>query len=151
MTTHERELTTPVDLCTADGSALNHEARGWSRRPLHRANLDGRFGTNKRWDYWAVLAGDLIVSSVYSNVDVVGLADVWWADLASGETGGAGFVSRGGEGFVLPERPGTAPLHAAREDFTIDITDDAVGTHLHATWRERDGRSSRLEVTVELP
>jgi hypothetical protein len=53
MTTLEPELTKPVDLCTADGS-LNPAARGWSRRPLHRANLDGRFGLNKRWDYWAI-------------------------------------------------------------------------------------------------
>ena len=51
--THEPELTEPVDLCTPDGAALNPAARGWSRRPLHRANLDGRWGLNKRWDYWA--------------------------------------------------------------------------------------------------
>jgi hypothetical protein len=96
VTTHERELTVPVDLCTVDGSRLNPQARGWSRRPLHRANLDGCFGVNKRWDYWAILAGDLVVSSVYSNVDRLGLADVWWVDLVSGETGGRGVGARGG-------------------------------------------------------
>jgi hypothetical protein len=48
--THERELTEPVDLCTPDGE-LDPAALGWSRRPLHRANLHGRFGINKRWDY----------------------------------------------------------------------------------------------------
>ena len=51
MATHERELTEPVDLCTQDGAALNPEALGWSRFPLHRANLLGRLGSNKRWDY----------------------------------------------------------------------------------------------------
>ncbi len=60
MTTHERELTEPVDLCTPDGTSLNPAALGWSRTPLHRANLDGCFGINKRWDYWAILAGDLV-------------------------------------------------------------------------------------------
>jgi len=94
--THERELTEPVDLCTPDGAALSAAARGWSRRPLHRANLQGQWGRNKRWDYWAVLAGDLVVSAVYSDVDYVGLADVWWADLVTGETGGHGIaVPRG--------------------------------------------------------
>src|SRR5207237_6727848 len=83
MVTSERELTRAVDLCTADGSLLNPDARGWSRRPLHRANLHGRFGVNKRWDYWAILAGDLVVSSVYSDVDHFGLADVYWADLGT--------------------------------------------------------------------
>jgi len=46
MTTHEPELTAPVDLC--DGARLNPAARGWSRRPLHRANLSARWGRNKR-------------------------------------------------------------------------------------------------------
>ncbi|HZN13898.1 MAG TPA: DUF2804 family protein, partial [Acidimicrobiales bacterium] len=86
--THEPELIELVDLCTPDGAQLNAAARGWSRRPLHRANLDGCFGRNKRWDYWAILAGDLVVSAVYSNVDYVGLADVWWADLTTSERGG---------------------------------------------------------------
>ncbi len=38
--THEREHTEPVDLCTSDGNALNPDARGWSRRPLH-VEVDG--------------------------------------------------------------------------------------------------------------
>ena len=90
MTTHEHEITKPVDLCTPDGTALNPAARGWSRVPLHRANLDGRHGENKRWDYWAILAGDLVVSCVFADVDVIGIADVWWVDLRDGTTGAAG-------------------------------------------------------------
>ena len=74
MTTHELELTEPVDLCVG-GSSLNPSARGWSRRPLHRANLHGCFGVNKRWDYWAVLAGDLAVSDRLDRLDA-DLADV---------------------------------------------------------------------------
>ena len=62
MTTHEPELHDPVDLCTPDGAKLNPAARGWSRVPLHRANLDGQHGRNKRWDYWAILAGDLAIA-----------------------------------------------------------------------------------------
>ena len=84
MTTLERELTEPVDLCTAGGSRLNPAARGWSRRPLHRANLMGRLGENTRWDYWAVLAGDLVVSALYSDVDRFGLADVCWTGFGYG-------------------------------------------------------------------
>src|SRR5450631_853529 len=109
MTTTERELTKPVDLCTADGALLNPAARGWSRRPLHRANLRGRFGVNKRWDYWAILAGNFVVSSVYSDVDRFGLADVYWADLVTGEHGGLAIVVPN-DAVELPEVPGTAPL-----------------------------------------
>jgi hypothetical protein len=75
--THENELAAAVDLCTPDGDRLNPAALGWSRRPLHRANLEGRFGINKRWDYWAVLAGDLVLSCVYADIDHFGLSDLW--------------------------------------------------------------------------
>src|SRR5689334_2552753 len=144
MTTSEHELTEPVDLCTPDGAALNPAARGWSRRPLHRANLHGCFGVNKRWDYWAVLAGDLVVSCVYSDVDYIGLADVWWADLVTQEHGGHAIAVAHAEGMDLPEVPGTHPLHVERDGLLLDITDDAVGTRLYATWTERDGRPGRL-------
>jgi hypothetical protein len=149
--THENELTEPVDLCTPDGDRLDPAARGWSRRPLHRANLRGRFGENKRWDYWAVLAGDLVVSSVYADVDHLGLADVWWCDLPSGTTGGGGIVTVGNDDFDLPDEPGTAPLHVARDGFALDIVDDAAGTRLTASWTEPDGRPGRLDVHVALP
>lgn len=151
MTTHERELTEQVDLCTADGSLLNPAARGWSRRPLHRANLHGRFGVNKRWDYWAILAGDLVVSSVYSDIDHLGLADVYWVDLVTHETGGRAIVVPHGEGIELPELPGAAPLTVDRDGLDLRIADDQTGTRLIATWTEPDGRAGRLDVTVALP
>jgi Protein of unknown function (DUF2804) len=150
VTTSERELTEPVDLCTSDGSLLNPAARGWSRRPLHRANLHGRIGANKRWDYWAILAGDLVVSSVYSDVDRFGLADVYWADLSTGESGGRAIVVPAG-GLELPELPGTAPLVVNRDGLELRIVDDEIGTRLTASWNERDGRPGRLDVLVVLP
>jgi hypothetical protein len=151
MVTLERELTEPVDLCTADGALLNPAARGWSRRPLHRANLHGRFGINKRWDYWAILAGDLVVSSVYSDIDHLGLADVYWVDLATAETGGHAIVVPANDGIALPEIPGTTPLVVNRDGLDLRIADDEAGTRLAATWNERDGRAGRLDVRVELP
>jgi len=150
VTTHERELTGPVDLCTPDGGWLNPEARGWSRTPLHRANLLGRAEANKRWDYWAILAGDLVVSSVYSNIDHFGLADVGWIDLVSGESGGAAIVTAP-DVVDLPERPGTAPLRVDQDGLDLAIVDESGGTRLTATWTEADGRPGRLDVFVELP
>jgi hypothetical protein len=151
MTTHERELTEPVDLCSPDGLLLNPAARGWSRRPLHRANLQGRFGFNKRWDYWAILAGDLIVSTTYADVDHLGLADVYWADLATSETGGQSIVVGAGEGIALPEEPGTTPLEIDRDSLNLRISDGVEGTHLLASWVELDGNPGRLDVVVAMP
>lgn len=150
MTTHEPELTEPVDLCTPDGARLNPAARGWSRRPLHRANLDGQHGRNKRWDYWAVLAGDLVLSMVYSDIDHFGLADVWWADLTTGATGGRAVLVPADD-VTLPERPGTAPLRLEHDDLDVALVDDERGTHLTARWHEPDGRPGSLDVVVELP
>src|SRR5690242_2423237 len=149
--THERELFQPDDLCTPDGAAFNPAARGWSRRPLHRANHHGCHGRNKRWDYWAVLAGGLAVSCVYATVDYAGLADVYWADVVSGEHGGRAIAVAGGDGMPLPEVPATAPLHIARDGLDLAITDDDAGTHIRAAWTEADGRPARLDVVVALP
>jgi Protein of unknown function (DUF2804) len=152
MSTHEHELTEPVDLAGPDGRSLNPAAKGWSRRPLHRANLHGGWGRTKRWDYWAILAGDLVVSSVYADVDYLGLADVWWVDLGTGMSGGRGITVPGARGMDLPEIPGTAPLRVDRRNLQLEITDDSDGTtHLRARWRERDGREGRLDAEVELP
>lgn len=150
MATHEREITTAVDLCTVDGR-LNPDARGWSRVPLHRANLRGKFGRNKRWDYWGILAGDLAISSTYSNVDYLGIVDVWWADLATGRTGGRARTMPFPRRLELPERPGTEPLRSSSKTLTVEMVDDEVGTHLRASWIERDGTPGRLDATVALP
>lgn len=150
--THEPELTAPVDLCTPDGSRLAGEARGWSRVPLHRANLDGGgAGRNKRWDYWAVLAGDLVLSCVYSDIDVIGLADVWWADLSTGETGGTAIITEPGV-MSLPAVCGTADLRVDRDGLRLEIdADDDTGTTLRAAWTESDGRSSMFDVRISRP
>ncbi|HRE03065.1 MAG TPA: DUF2804 family protein, partial [Ilumatobacteraceae bacterium] len=150
MTTHEHEITAPVDLCLPDSPSLNPDALGWSRVPLHRANLWGEQGRNKRWDYWAVLAGDLTLSIVYSNIDHFGLVDVFWADLATGESGTAATLAEP-RAVVLPERCGTTPLHFDRDGIRVGLVDDAGGTRLQAAWTDADGRSADFDVYVELP
>jgi hypothetical protein len=45
----EREITEPCDSCDARGR-VNPAAVGWSRRPLVRANLSGRWPRRKRWN-----------------------------------------------------------------------------------------------------
>ncbi len=150
--TDEREITRPVDLTSTDGRRLNAQAVGWSRVPLHRANLRGAWGRNKRWDYWAVLAGDLVVSCVYADVDYLGLADVWWVDLSTGIHGGNGILAPFGRGMELPDEPGTAPLKVTRKSFALAITDLSDGTtHIAASWREPDGRHGALDVRIDLP
>ena len=80
----EREIIEPVDLCD-DRGRLSPAARGWSRHPMLRANLQGRRSRKKRWDYWCIDTPELVVSCVYADVDYAGLASVWVLDRATGK------------------------------------------------------------------
>jgi hypothetical protein len=151
MATHERELLEPVDLCTPDGRRLNPAAIGWSRRPLHRANLRGGWGRTKRWDYWALLAGDLVFGLTYADVDYLGIAAVAWADLASGRSGGREVLVPGARGMALPERPGGSPLRYRGRGLELELEDEPGGTALRARWTERGGSVGELEARVALP
>ena len=151
MTTHEREITTPVDLCTPDGLTVNPDALGWSRQPLHRANLQGHFGRNKRWDYWAVLSENWCLGLVYADIDHLGLADIYWADFRTKETGGQAILLGANQGISLPELLSATPLTVEHDGYSLDIRDDEAGTHFVIRWREADGRDGELLMTVERP
>jgi len=149
--THEREITAPVDLCTPDGLRLASAARGWSRLPLHRANLRGVWGRTKRWDYWAILTGDAAVSVTYADVDYLGIVSVWWAEFASGRSGGRDVAVPLGRGVSLPDVPGSAPLTWHGRGLDLTVTTDVAGTRLCAAWQERDGTAASLEAHVAMP
>ncbi len=149
-TTHEREITRAVDLCLSDGGTLAPDARGWSRVPLHTANLRGGWGRTKRWDYWCVLASDLIVSVTYADVDYLGMANVWWLDPKTGATGGADATLPFARGVSLPDRPGSQPLTYAGKTSSLSLVDDAEGTTITASWNEKR-RPAHLDLRVELP
>ncbi|EWT02147.1 hypothetical protein N865_00175 [Intrasporangium oryzae NRRL B-24470] len=158
MTTHEREITEPVLLCRPDSGALAPGALGWSRRPLHVCNLRGRPLRAKRWDYWAVLTGDLAVSVTYADIGYLGTATVWWADLATGATGGREVIVPGGRGFDLPDVPGSAPLRFRSSHLDLDLVTEGPdasgaggGTTITGRWHESDGTESRLDVRVDDP
>jgi hypothetical protein len=160
--THEPELTHPVDLCTPTGRELDPRARGWSRTPLTRANLRGRWGRTKRWDYWAVLAGDLAFGLVYADVDYLGLVSVWWGDLSTGASGGRDIAVPLARGVHLPERSGDAPLTWSGRHLDLRISpfgpgtgaaarEGARGTRIKAEWTEADRTAASLDVFVTEP
>ncbi len=149
--TSEPEVTSVVDLCESDGRTLRPSARGWSRTPMHRCNLRGRWGRTKRWDYWAVLTDDLVLSCTYADVDYIGIAAVWWCDLRTGESGAKDVIVPAARGFSLPDRPGTAPLRHHGQGLDLELVDDAEGTRLAASWTAKDGTPTAFDVHVALP
>lgn len=152
MTTHEHEVVEPVLLATDGGRRLNPAARGWSRRLLQTANQRGNKGRKKKWDYWSIHAGDLVLSGVVANLDFFGTSDVWWVDLATGETGGRGCGAAGGVGFELPDLAGSVPLIVESRNYRCEIRDDEHGnTTIRAEWTEKSGEAGSLDAVIEMP
>ncbi len=151
MATHEPELTESVDLCTPDGGFLNPASKGWSRVPLHRANLRGRWGRNKKWDYWGILFGDGAVSVTFADLDYVGLVALHWADFVTGDHGQASHIAPLGVGVDLPDVPGSTTLRHRSRRFSAEVSAVEGGTRIHALWDSDGGGHDELDVIAEAP
>lgn len=132
--THEREITEPVDLCQPDGG-LNPAAVGWSRTPLHRANLRGR-GRCKRWEYWCVSAPTHALAVTVSDLDYAALHAVWFLGPDGVQTAASSLVplSR----VALPDRSGGGPVTVRTKALTVALLPDPRGVTLRATTAELD-------------
>ncbi|MFC9115720.1 DUF2804 family protein [Streptomyces sp. NPDC057092] len=108
--TAEREITSPVDLCLPDGR-LDPAAVGWTRRPLHRANLRG-WGRAKRWEYWGIVTPTHIVGLVVSSLDYAGTHGVYVLDRATGRELAEDAVTPLARGVRMPDRSGTGTASA---------------------------------------
>jgi len=151
--TVEREITSPVDLCDAKGR-LNPAARGWSRTPQLRANLRGRWGRKKQWDYWAVITDELVISFVYADIDYAGLANVWIMEHATGDQTTAGMLQPFGRGLSLPAQVCTGAQSIAHKAINLRITETASGTRLQATAPAGKGAlrgDIEIDITVAKP
>ncbi|MFE4084119.1 hypothetical protein RKD47_000529 [Streptomyces albogriseolus] len=129
--TAEREITSPVDLCLPDGR-LDPVAVGWTRRPLHRANLRG-WGRVKRWEYWGIVTPSHIVGLVASSLDYAGTHGVYVLDRATGRELAEDAVTPLGRGVRMPDRSGTGTASARGGGVTVTFVQHAEGTTVTAT------------------
>ncbi|MFI6325037.1 DUF2804 domain-containing protein [Nonomuraea sp. NPDC050556] len=134
--TREREITEPVDLCLPDGR-LNPAAVGWTRRPLHRANLRG-WGRCKRWEYWGIVTPTHIVGVVVASLDYAGLLGVYVLDRETLEELSSDAVVPLARGAVF--EPGTASLSGG-----------GIRTVLSDTRIRASAPGVELDVEVPLP
>ena len=79
-----RELTGPVDLCLPDGR-LNPAAVGWTRHPLHTANLRGRAGSSAG-STGRSCRQDAVFAVTVSDLDYAALHAVYLLDASGAET-----------------------------------------------------------------
>ncbi len=140
--THEPEITEPVDLCRADGR-LNRAAVGWSRYPLHRANLRGR-GRAKRWEYVCVTAPTHALAVTVSDLDYAALHAVWFLAPDRTETAASALVPL--QRVALPDRSGGGPVSVRTKALAVDLLPDATGVTLRARTADLDA-----EVRVDRP
>ncbi|MEU4644521.1 DUF2804 domain-containing protein [Micromonospora sp. NPDC023814] len=129
--TREREITEPVDLCLPDGR-LNPAAVGWSRRPLHRANLRG-WGRTKRWEYWGIVTPTHIVGLVASSLDYAGVHSVYVLDRRTGVETTKEAVVPFARRALFPTASGAGRVRAAAGGLSIDIDQRPDGSTIRAT------------------
>ena len=151
MTTLEIEITDAVDLCADDGVRLNPAARGWSRSILHRANLAGRWGRTKRWDYWAIQSEALVLAVTVADIDYLGLVTVDWIEPHTHRTGGRSTIVPLGLGIDLPDEAATGRLDYSSRNLGVSIAYGDDATELGAHWTEKDGTKGSLSATVAAP
>lgn len=151
MTTHEMEITEEVDLCSADGVHLNPAAKGWSRSILHRANLIGRWGRTKRWDYWAIQSEAFVIAVTVADIDYLGLVAVDWLQPKTHRTGGRSTIVPFGRGVELPDEAATGRLDYSGRNLAVSIDYANDATELAAQWTEHDGNRGSLAATVAAP
>ncbi|MFR9780221.1 DUF2804 domain-containing protein [Micromonospora sp. MS34] len=140
--THEREITEPVDLCLPDGR-LNPAAVGWSRRPLHRANLRG-WGRVKRWEYWGIVTPTHVVGLVASSLDYAGVHSVYVLDRRTRVETDTEVVVPFARGTAFPAVSGAGEVRATGGRLAIDVDQRPGGSTIRAT-------APGVEVDLEAP
>jgi hypothetical protein len=120
------EITTHVDLCLENGR-LNRDAVGWTRGPLHRANLRGR-GRTKRWEYWAVMSPEAVLGITVSDLDYAALHAVYLLQADGTETVHTALAPL--SGVRMPDRSSGGPVRVRAKGLAIDIDHDDAGAWL---------------------
>ncbi len=146
----ERELTAPVDLCSGPGR-LNRDAVGFSRFPLHRCNVTGRFLRKKKWNYWCVCATDFAFSFGIANVDYFGTSFIYIADFRNNSCEEMNTVVPFGTGFEMPETvEETVSYH--HKKLNIDIVyNSATSITAKITAPSFKGRRLDAEFDITIP
>ncbi|SDT34470.1 DUF2804 domain-containing protein [Microlunatus soli] len=127
----EREITEPVDLCLPSGR-LNPAAVGWTRSPVHRANLRG-WGRNKRFEYWSISTPDAVITLNISDHDYRANVAVTYGSRTEDRE-----IRQGGN-IWLPRHVGmrdpdnATPMRAQRRDTTVEFVPRGRGSELYAT------------------
>lgn len=121
MQTACNELTSQVLLCDGAGN-LNPAAVGWSRHPLHRCNLHGKFPRKKKWNYWCVMGQECMLSLTIAHIDYIALGALYFLEYDSNRFAETVAVK------LLPR----LPLMSETVDETITFEHRRMGLHFES-------------------
>ncbi len=124
------EITAAVPLCAARGR-LNPDAVGWSRRPVHTANLRG-WGRTKRFDYWGIVSPDVVVGLTIASLDYAGLVSIVVVDRRTGVETILTGLSPLARGFENSDRSGVGVARGRAQRLSLSFASSPAGTRLEA-------------------
>jgi hypothetical protein len=145
----ENELTSPIDLCLPNGR-LNPTAVGWSRHPLHRCNLNGRWPRKKRWNYWAMTTENHLFSATISHLDYAGLVFVYFADFATGQFSEVTRLLPLGQGCQLDNVVAADASYTGR-GLQVAMRQTKGGVSLTVEVADFEGRPLTAQFTITTP
>ncbi|NUP04953.1 MAG: DUF2804 domain-containing protein [Polyangiaceae bacterium] len=145
----ELELLKPVDLCTRDGR-LNRAAVGWSREPVHRADIPAPWGRRKRWDFWGVVAPGCVMNLTVADLDYLGMVDVWLLDRSTLKTFTCSVPVPLARGIELPDKVAAQPIRFEGRAAWVSIDEETKGTRLRVDARA-GGHRLEADVLVTRP
>ncbi len=145
----ELELTAPVNLCLPNGH-ISPAAIGWSRQPLHRCNLHGRFPRKKRWNYWAITTETHLFSVTITNLDYAGLVFVYFADFAARQLAEVTKIIPLGRGCHLPEQV-AADVRYAGSGMKAAMEQTDGGVRLSVSVDDFEGRPLTAQFAITIP
>jgi len=137
-----QEIIEPVDLCLPAGR-LNPAAIGWTRQPLHRADLRG-WGRCKRWEYWGIVTPRHIIGLTAASLDYAGILGVYVLDRATGREYEKNAATPFGRGVLMPSASGTGLARASGGGAVIAVDQRSSGSAIHA-------QAPQFQLDVEIP
>ncbi len=124
------EISAPVPLCRPNGR-LNPRAVGWTRRPLHTANLRG-WGRTKRWEYWGLMTPHAFVGLTISSLDYLGLMSIYVLDRRSNTEASHTALAPLARNVELADRSGVGVARGRAGDLALTFASSAGGVQITA-------------------
>lgn len=138
-----------IHLCDSDGR-LNHEAIGWTRRPVHLCSIPGHWPRKKRWNDWCILNPTHLFSVRIASLDFAGFVHLCLADLKAETVFQQTLSLPLGRGCELPDSV-DGSVHFQHKTIRLDIEPGPNGTTIKVESSSREHGPLSANFTVRHP